>query len=202
MTKGTALTHPATGEILDLAQAGTEQLAIVAVRSEELRGELVELESRLSDELVARLDRGAEWTQRFGDPKGDRQFEISAPSPTAGTEAYDATLLLDELRALVDRQTIDASAADTALVRTVTVVFQVPLAGNPKKVADTALAIDSVGDEPVVAQSASVAPKVSLGGIAKLRKVPGTGAALDRAKIPVNPPARRAKIKVKMKAAA
>lgn len=193
----TALTHPTTGEVLDLAEAQPEALADAVVQSEQLRGELADLESVISAELVRRLDRSASWTMRVGDPAGARQFEIKAPSPDAGTTGYDAELLLQELRALVERGTIDASAAGRALERTVTITLRLPIGADPRKVEETAWRLVDMGGEIVDPTKVDRAHKPVAGQIAKLRKVPGTGSALDRAMVKFDPPSRKAKVTVK-----
>lgn len=199
-TKTTALeVVDPNGELLDVREASTERLALLVADLDDHRARLADVDAIVSDELVGRLDRAASWTMRVGDPTGDRQFEISAPSPSAGTEAYDASLLEGELRALVGRETIAESAAATALERTLTIVVRVPLDADLEELAKkvrTAPDVELAGVAVDVVK-ADVGRKPVLGGIAKLRKVSGTGAALDRAQLPKSPPSRRAKVKVK-----
>lgn len=182
-----------TGELLDLATAGTDRLADVMAQIADLRAELAAAERAVSAELVARLDRDCLWTQRVGDPTGDVQYEIRAPSPAAGGTVFDEAPLEQELAALIKRGTISAEAASGALKRTVTVTFTVPFGESLEAIEDQARADDR---RPAVSSSRIAV----VAGIRKLEKVGGTAAALKRASRVVAPPERRAKVTVKTKA--
>ena len=154
----------------------------------------------MNGELLRRLDRAASWTRRVR-ISPDVELEVSAPSPDAGTETYDAVLLEEELRKLVERKTIDESGAQQALDRTIAISVRVPLVADMKPIVDALQAaqefeIAGVAVEPIKAEPSR---SVKLGGVAKLRKVDGTGAALDRAKLTKPAPSRKVKIKPKTK---
>jgi hypothetical protein len=95
-----------TGELLDVREAETEQLAAFDVNAQELRAEIADAQAIVSDELVRRLDRDLLWTQRFGDPKSGAQFEVKTASPAAGTDVYNPVILWAELVKLIARNTI------------------------------------------------------------------------------------------------
>lgn len=199
-TTALEVVDPIQGELLDLTAAQPERLAQLMDDIATRRDELADVEQLVSDELVRRLDRAACWTLRVGDPR-ERQFEIKASSPDAGTEAYDALLLEAELRKLIERGTIDESAAAGALERSLSIKVRVPfdadlddLVGKLSgalgvEISGVLVDVDSVGSNR--------SPK--LGAIGKLRKVDGTGAALDRAQLRVSAPARKAKVKLVQK---
>lgn len=201
MSASTALTvlDRSTGEVIDVGASTDAELAVFIDNLSELRAELAEAEAIVSGELLARLDRSASWTRRVR--VGDREFEIKAPSPDAGTEAYDASLLERELRKLVERRTIDEDGAVQALDRTLTLTVRVPLGVELDQLVE-AIKYEpepKLGDQPVAVVSVAASRSVKLGGVAKLRKVDGTGAALDRAKMTKPAPARRAKVTQKTK---
>jgi hypothetical protein len=183
----------ATGELVDVRGETTERLASYIDDLGELRAQLAEGEAVVNDELLQRLDRDAAWTQRIGD------FELKAPSPTAGTESYDAEVLEGELRILIANETISEEAAGAACRRQLTLCLEVPWDADPGDLADRvqqALAIEVGGHQVrVLSASGSVVPVSA--GIAKLRKL-GVGKALDRAREePVTPPRRRVKVAYK-----
>jgi hypothetical protein len=186
------------GEVIDVAAASTERLGLFCADLADHRERLADAERLVSEELVARLDRQALWTLRVGDPTGPRQFEIKAPSPDAGTEAYDPRLLEVELKTLLERNIIVEEAARAALERTLTITVAVPLDADldaMEKAVRNAAGIEVAG-VAVEPKSAVAGRSPKLGAISKLRKVAGTGAALDRAKLVPSPPARRAKVSV------
>lgn len=189
-----------TGEALDVRESSDVELALFCDNLSELRAELAEAEAIVNGELLARLDRSATWTRQVKARDG-LWFEFSAPSPTAGTEAYDPSLLEGELRTLCDRNTIDETGAAAALERKVVIQVRVPLAGDMDAIVNTlkgatSFEIAGVDVEPVKAEASR---SVKLGGITKLRKIEGTGAALDRAKLTKSPPSRRVSVKRKQK---
>lgn len=188
-----------TGEVLDVRAAKTVQLAEWTTNLRDLLAELAEAAEVVSDELVRRLDRSAEWTIRVGEPT-DRQWEITAPSPTAGTDVYDDRVLENELKALVARDTIDTNGAAGALRRSLTIVLTLPLELDLHEAEAAAqLMTFSVDDVATPLVKAEATRSVVLAGVNKLRKVPGTGAALDRAKLEPPKPKRRAKVTEKVK---
>lgn len=178
-----------TGEQLDVAGASDDELATFYAAAEDAKVELDELLSVANREIVRRLDRAASWTRRVGDPTV-RQFEFVAPSPTAGTEVYPEERLERELLALHRRRIIDSDGAATALKRALVMTFEVPI-DAPRSLEDLArearetLAI-TLGWEDrtkvrIHVTRVDVVRKSIAAGIARLRKVKGTKAALDRA---------------------
>jgi hypothetical protein len=195
-----------TGEIIDVEKADTERLAAFDAGVADLISELQEARGIVSSELVRRLDRSANWTLRVGDPKGDVQYEITAPSPRAGTTTYPPLDLERELRQLVERKVIDEAAAAGALERTVTLTLDVPLAADLDGVVrslqrpDVTFDLDGATCKLIKADGGR---KSRVQGINRLAKVPGTAAALDRVKFTEPVSGRRATIKpVRRKVAA
>lgn len=190
--------HPKTGELLAIRTAETEQLAEWRTSVDEARDALAEAEAMVSDEIVRRLDRRAEWTLRVGDPK-DRQYEIKAPSPTAGTETYPPDLLRAELNNLVGLDVISEEAAQGALKRQLLLTLSVPWDADLHALVEQlkgAVGIQVAGVEvDVVSVDASERPVAS--GINKLRKIPSAGEVLDRAKVEQPSGRRRATVKLK-----
>lgn len=180
----------ATGELIDLDDAPSERLAEAVDALAELRAELAEGEEALSDELVARLDRQASWTLRVGDPTGERQWEITAPSPVAGTRTYDALDLYAALELLIEDGTIDTEAAAAALRRTVTVTFAVAWEHDLEEFADKARASTK---PPTLAVDTEQKPVKA--GITRVAKLGDHAAAtLADASRRVGPAKRRAKV--------
>lgn len=191
----TALVVPGSGEIIAL-DADTQVLAKAVVQlNERIKEVKTDVLAPINDELLARLDRKRQYTLRVDDDVDGTQFELKSTSPDAGTEAYDATLLEGELRALVDRDVIDVEAADAALKRTITLTLQVSLAHDVDKLVDVLLNMKAIGPTPVTVTAAVPGRQPMLGGIARLRKGDGCKAALDRAQLPKVTPARTVKVK-------
>jgi hypothetical protein len=190
--------HPRTGELLAIQTAETEQLAEWRTSVDEARDALAEAEAMVNDELIRRLDRRAEWTLRVGDPK-DRQWEIKAPSPTAGTETYPPDLLRAELNNLVELDVISVEAAQGALKRQLLLTLSVPWDAELQVLVTElkgAMGI-RIGGVEVDAISADASERPVASGIDKLRKVPGASEALDRAKVEQPAGRRRAAVKLK-----
>lgn len=93
----------------DVTAADPEQLAEFTDSCEHLTAIMREAKATVSDELLTRLDKRGKWTARFG------EFEVKAPSPTAGTSSFDTQRLQDTLGDLLDRDLIDADAALAAV---------------------------------------------------------------------------------------
>lgn len=188
-----------TGEVIAIADASTEDLARFMANQQDLRGELSDAEAAVSAELVSRLDAGATWTLRVGDPK-DVQYEITAPSPTAGTEQYPAALLEPKLAGLIAKGTITTGAASKACKRQLTVTFDVPWTGDPRELAGSVQVPGTqitIGGVEVSVAKAEASVKPVAAGIGALRKVPGTAEALDAVKHISPQGQRRAKVTVK-----
>lgn len=197
-TTSPAVIDRKTGEVLDVAQASDEQLAEFCTNLQDLRGELADAEGLVHRELVARLDRNASWTLRVGDPAGEAQWEITAPSPAAGTESYPVDLLEPELRALVERGTITVDAAQGALQRTLTITVAPEWETDLDRLLEIIKASDDVriAGEPVTILAGNADRRSRAAGIKSLRKVPGTGAALDRARLTTPVGQRKPKVKL------
>lgn len=90
------IVDPDTGERLALEEAKPEQLAAVAGRVklalDDNAALLRDALRILGDEIIGRMDAGAEWTIRA------RGVKVSAPSPEARTHTWDA----EQLRAILD----------------------------------------------------------------------------------------------------
>lgn len=187
--------NPATGEVIDLRSADTEQLASVLDGVADMTGRLRDFAAIIDAELLDRLDRGAKWTLRVGDPASGHQFEIKAPSPDAGTEAYDTEQLEAELSTLIADGVIAEPAAEGALERTVTLTVRVPFGHELAALVKALSGVDAIAGVPCEPTGVTSARKVALRGVHALRKVPGTGEALDRAKVDPPAPPRRVKVK-------
>jgi hypothetical protein len=187
-----------SGELIDPKSASAEALAQYMTNVQSIREDLAAAEAIVSDELVARMDRDAKWTLHVGDPKV-QVWEITAPSPTAGTEVYPPDVLETELRALVDRGTITVDAADAALKRIVTVKLAVPLSASLSETAQHVKQMMSfhAGDVELRVLDSAHSATVVKAGINALAKVPGTAAALARAKRTDPGGPRRARVKIK-----
>lgn len=187
--------NPATGEAIDLVDATDEQLAAAVDGLADLQGRLKDFGGELDAELLGRLDRRASWTVRVGDPADGVQYEISAASPTAGTEGYDVAKLEGELDGLIARRTIDPAGAEVALERTVTLVVKVPFGHDIDALAKTLQGVDAIADVPCTPIKAEASRKANLRGINALKKVPGVPTALARASVKLTPSARKPKVK-------
>lgn len=112
------------GEVVDAVDAGTllmaagigdvdiatnDDLARFVDRATDLRHIATEAQSIASDELVRRMDHDGRWTLRTP------THEVKAPSPEAGTVAYDLKKLIDALDALVGQDAISKEAAHAAV---------------------------------------------------------------------------------------
>lgn len=118
------IAHPRTGEVIELSTATDAELASVRVEAEEFALRLKAADDAIQAEVLARMDRAAEWTRRVS--VGDRTYKFSAPSPTAGSTVYDLDALDLTLSELVDSGAIDPDTAAKAMPREVTVTVRVP----------------------------------------------------------------------------
>jgi hypothetical protein len=180
-----------TGEVLSLRDSSTEELAVYVDALQQLHVEMGHAERAVSEELLARLDRDANWTWRGGG------FEVTAPSPEAGTTTYLADALEGELRALIERGTISELAASKACQRHLALELEVPWSADHRALAQKvkkAVGIQ-VGGVDVQVRLAEARTKVAKAGITALRKISGTGAALDRAMSKQDAPTRKARVK-------
>lgn len=193
MTTSTELTvvNPATGEILDLSGEPTDSLVELIAGAQELHRRLADFEREVGDVLLEHLDRSACWTLRVG------EYEVKAPSPTAGVEAYPPDLLEGELASLIAQGIITTDAASKACHRRLTLELNVPWSADHRDLArqvKDAAGIDIAG-VPVKVRSAEPKTRPVQAGINALRKIPGALDALDRAKVEQPPPSRKATVK-------
>ncbi len=192
-------------EIMDLADAEPAELATVAVDIiDESIASMKGARGIIEDELVRRLDRRKRWTLRFGDVADGVQWEITAPSPKAGSTTYDPAVLREGLRQLVADDDIDADAAAAALCRTVTIVAEVGVAVDLDALQAKLEGIEAIAGVPLRSVTVNTGESVKAAGVKALDSDdPEDPAAqvVSRARgfVPVG---RRApKIKAKRKAA-
>lgn len=188
---GTALVVIPTGETIALQ--GTDSEALAAFVDGPIADALEQLTAAakaIKAELLGRLDRDGLWTQRFGDPAElGYQFEVKAPSPTAGTKRLNETKLKETLEQLVADETISELAAGNALQTKVTVVFAVPWGADPQEIIDLAWK-----DDRVTSAEASTAPRQA--GINALEAMGNkVKRAIARCKVRATPPTRSVSIK-------
>jgi hypothetical protein len=198
---GREIVHPVTGEILNLSGESIERLAELTVDLQKDRESIAAFDQALSDALLAHLDRSALWTQRVGEPTDDVQYELKAPSPTAGTESYPPDRLGSALDDLVGADVISEDAASNALQRRLLLELEVPWGANLSEMAKAvkdAIGI-TVADVDVKVARAEPSCRPSASGIKALRKIPGAVATLDEALVTQDPPKRRVKVTVKTK---
>ena len=177
------------GELIPVKTALTERIAAFVDDIAERRREIAEWEAVANDELLDRMDFEAATTLRVG------EFELKAPSPTAGTTAYDPVALDEQLGSLVGCERISAAAASAALKRGLTLNLKVSWDTTPGELAEAvehAVAIHIAGHEvKVLSASGSLTP--ALPGINRLRKL-GLDEDLDAALVPTPAPRRRVKV--------
>jgi hypothetical protein len=121
---------------------------------------------------------------------------LAEASPTAGTEDYRIDELETALAQLVADGTITSDAASAACRRLLTLALEVPWDASPNELAEQvkrAVAIE-VGGHKVRVLSAAGSARAVAPGIKALRKVPGVGEVLDRAKVVHEAPRRRVKV--------
>lgn len=173
------IAHPQTGEIVNVAVAETDDLAEIVGRViPELRDQLGDIAAVIDQELLQRLDRRGEWTLRVGDPRDGIQWEIKAPSPTAGATTYDVDELRGGLRALVDDGTIDDDAARAALARKVTIACVVDVGADLAAVEKSLKGLTAIAGTAVYDVSVSTSETVVAAGMGRLRKIGGVAGEL------------------------
>jgi|tagenome__1003787_1003787.scaffolds.fasta_scaffold20860149_2 hypothetical protein len=104
---GPEIVHPATGEVLDLAEATTTDLADWRIGLIDLRRALDSLASDLDQEIANRLDYEGKRSARIG------AFDIAVDAPTV--VAFDVYQLGIELEALVQDGRISRAVAERAI---------------------------------------------------------------------------------------
>lgn len=182
-----------TGEVVDVREAAPEELGAFCENAAQLRGELADAEAVVSAELVRRLDRRGEWTWRVGDPKADVQYEIKAPSPTAGTTTVDRDRLRDELRRLLEEDAIEPELAEAALKRTVTIVATVPTDADLEELAKRLGSLEAIAGVQVRAVKVDTSEAADVAGVNRLKKA-GHAEVVDDITVATTPPSRKAKV--------
>jgi hypothetical protein len=104
-----AILNPATGAIITLGDAATDEIAEAHDALTDLASQIREAQSLASDEMLARMDRRGKWTAEVGD------FQLKSQSPTAGTTDYEAAALRADLLELVETGVLDEDAVDDAV---------------------------------------------------------------------------------------
>lgn len=107
---GTALiVHPATGEVLDLKAAASNDLGYAYEDVIELEHKLRSFRQAIADEAARRLDSINARTETFGDVT----LETNAPTE----ESYSVDDLLRELKPLVAAELLDESVLERCVIR-------------------------------------------------------------------------------------
>jgi hypothetical protein len=147
--KPPTIVDPDSGEVVALPDASPQLLAAVLGRAQLARQDtldyLDEVRRALGDEIIERMDAEAEWTV------GARGVKVSAPSPTAGTEQWDAELLREILDGLVNAGTITRGAGLRACkveTRHVAVPAEIKKLSKIPGVAERLAPARSVGEAP------------------------------------------------------
>lgn len=181
---------------LELHVAEKEDLALFMDNCRHLEAVGKEAREIAGAEVVRRLDRDGSWTWRGGG------FELTSASPAAGTTAYDTDDLLAALEQLVADDVISTVAKDKALEPqhgTVTIdrgtleLFAAALQrrGGPVTAREAAQRLARLL-EAVPATTYKQKPA----GINALLKLGGdVAAAVESAKVTVEPPPRKATVK-------
>lgn len=103
-----SLTDPDTGEVVPLTECGRELCARVLGRTKQAIDDHLDYlrtaQHHIGQRVLSLMDDNAEWTI------GSRGVKVTAPSPTAGTEGWDAELLDKILSGLVDKNVITQEA--------------------------------------------------------------------------------------------
>lgn len=185
---------------LDVKEAATEQLAafVEVVREQEIY--LGAAVGAVEVELLARLDKAGAWTKRVGDPESGVQYEITAPSPTAGTEDYEIGTLRAGLLELLEEGVIDEDAASAALSREIVIVAKVPTGTDLEALVERLSFVTEIAGVPVRDAKVSPSEKVVKAGVQRLAKIGGAaGALVERAKVTLPARSRRPKVTAKRK---
>jgi putative NIF3 family GTP cyclohydrolase 1 type 2 len=190
-----AVPDPKTGELVELKTATWSTLALLHGNLDEHREQVAAAADLVSREMVARLDKRGSWTHRVS--HGDQCFEITAPSPDAGSEEIVVDVLEAELRALLAADRIEAEAATAALERKLTLTLSVPLEADIEAIAKAVreareIVLAGVQVVPLKVEPVRSAKKA---GVKAIAKIPGCKAAMERAVRKVPGGARRAKVK-------
>lgn len=184
------------GELVSLSTATEIRLAELADAITSMRSQLAEDERLVNLELLDRLDRQGKWTLRVGDPDDDVQWELTAPSKTAGTTGYDADKLRGYLVEAIEAGAIDSALARAALRRSVSIVAYVDPGADLGALVESIEGLAAIGDVPVHDVKVSVTEAAADAGVKRLTKA-GFGRIVDDVTVQRPAPPRRVKIKAK-----
>lgn len=109
---GQALVHPATGQLLDLAEATTTELADADLELAEMLARLADFRRALVDEVAARMDRRNKRTVEV--EAGDRTYVLETNAPSE--DVFPVDRLRDALIALVGAGLIDTELIPDVIV--------------------------------------------------------------------------------------
>jgi hypothetical protein len=181
--------------IFDVREASFEQIGTFHDNAKELRSIAAEADNLVGQEVIRRLDRGGKWTRREGG------YEFNAPSPEAGTVAYDTDALRKALDDLMADDLIDVDASNAALEPTYPTValnwddldvihaglYGCLDPGDWRKLAEKVEALrDSLGPPSYKQRPAGIKALLKRGGVVK--------AAIEACQREVQPPVRKARI--------
>lgn len=121
---GQQLVHPATGEILELADRTTDQLAELAAGAADYIRQVHEFRTAVEQVIAERMDRELSRTAQVGG------WKLTVNAPTR--DEWDLDRLAQVLGELVERGVISVDAAGQ-------VIEQPPPKPQPERVARTAL---------------------------------------------------------------
>lgn len=107
LTRQSVVVIPMVGEVVDLATAGTDDLADAIDRIRDLEGQLRAAKRQLADEAIQRMDREVNWTLTGED------WKLSAPSP--GRVEWDAEAVAATLARMVIDERVPREAAEQAV---------------------------------------------------------------------------------------
>lgn len=200
-TQPVTLLDVRTGEVLRLDVPNADTLELAQAAADVVgagKDALADAEGVILAELLRRLDRAGEWTKRVGDPEAGVQYEIKAPSPTAGTVVYDVDDVRAGLRELVEGDVVDEQAAGAALERTITVQARVAVDVDLEALAATVSHLTAIGDVAVSDVAVAPSERVMAAGMNRLTKIGGAAADLVKQAERTGPaPRRRAKVAAK-----
>lgn len=179
-----------------LADAEPLELATLIAEVESVRQDLSEFDDLARGALLRHLDQSGEWTKRYGDIADGVQYEVTAPSPTAGVDSYADLELEAQLRALVDAKVINLDGAAKAIDRKIVIELRVPLAEDLEALTKRVAAAKEIRLAGVLVEMAKVTPSrsVKLPGVKALLKVAGTAEAIGKAYRARPPGNRRPKV--------
>lgn len=185
----------AAAGITDPRGAETRDLAAFSDDAAVLKRIAAEAQAVAGEEMIRRMDQRASWTLH------EEGYTIKAPSPEAGTTAYDVDMLHDALMELQRDGVIDAEGAAGALEESMTTA-PVPY----DLLRDTLEVLDGDVNPPVVERVAAAlidlldaepepTYRPRLSGIKALMKVPAARERIEACIVKTDPPRRVARVK-------